>query len=811
MMKQKMALNFSKTLNRLSIDYQNPRWWFDVLVIAMSYYITSWLVLKKMPVSAYGTPVWPATGFAIGFLLLWGRSRWFGVFLGATLTNYIGIKPLILAVFGGIGTTLGSLLSVTLILRLTRTNYFLNQVNHVVIFSFCSLFTGTVLQSLIGVMTVCLGGYEPWNKYLEVFWGWWIGDAIGILVFTPLVLTWYGNIREFKIKSLLDRELLVTVFTLIIVSYFTFIKSQPVEYLLLPPLLWSAFRFRGKITTLLVAIMSMLAAIATSYKMGIFYEVALKSNSILLLQLFIGVLAVTVIAILSIVAENHQAKLNLQIVNTELEQRVYARTRDLQESETKAKELASKAETANQAKSIFIANMSHELRSPLNAIIGFSQLMLRANNLPYDQYENAGIIYRSGEYLLTLINHILDLSKIEAGKATLNVHDFDLYRLLNDLEDMLHLRASNEGLNLIFNHGENIPRYICTDSVKLRQVLINLISNSIKFTRKGKITVSVNRKDTEITDVFLLDFQVRDTGVGIATAELSKLFDAFSQAQAGKEMQEGTGLGLAISSKFVQLMGGDIVVESELGKGTTFQFSIEAKLGQITVNNHPQEYQQVIGLAPGQPTYKILTVDDKPINRQLLFKLLAPLGFEMREACNGQEAITIWDEWEPHLIWMDMRMPVMDGYDATKHIKSTTKGNATAIIALTASVLEEEKAIVLSAGCDDFLRKPFAEHTIFDALAKHLGVKYIYADTSFENLESIEEKSLTSDSLKCMDQEWITKFYEATLEANTNLVIELVKEIPQTEPFLIQSLTKLARQFEFEKLVDLVEILINNE
>ena len=494
----------------------------------------------------------------------------------------------------------------------------------------------------------------------------------------------------------------------------------------------------------------------------------------------------------------------LQELFENLEEKVAQRTEEL----VIAKE---KAEVANQAKSLFIANMSHELRSPLNAVLGFSQLMLRANNLPPDQYENVGIIYRSGEYLLTLINNVLDLSKIEAGKTTLNSSNFDLYRLLNDLEDMLHLKANNQGLNLIFQRSENVPRYICTDSVKLRQVLINLISNCLKFTQSGEIRLTVNNSSEETTDILTLNFQVRDTGVGIATEELSKLFTAFSQTQSGKESQEGTGLGLAISRKFVQLMGGDISVESELGKGTTFKFSIQAKLGQKINSNILGEHPQILGLAPGQPTYKILTVDDKPINRQLLFKLLSPLGFEMKEASNGQEAITIWDEWEPHLIWMDMRMPVMDGYDATKHIKSTTKGNATAIIALTASVLEEEKAIVISAGCDDFLRKPFAEHTIFDALAKHLGVKYIYAESRCENSDPISEKSLTSDSLKCMDQEWIHQFYEAALEANTNLVIKLVREIPQTESFVIQSLTKLVKQFEFEKLVDLAEPLLSND
>ncbi|MBK1986580.1 MASE1 domain-containing protein [Sphaerospermopsis aphanizomenoides BCCUSP55] len=800
-----------KIFQRLGVEYKNPRWWFDVLVIAMSYYVVSWLVLKKTSVPAFGTPVWPGTGFAVGFLLLWGRSRWFGVLLGAVFANSIGMKIPILAFIGGVGTTIGSLISVMLILRFTGTNYPLNKARDAVIFSLCTLFTGTIFQSLLGVVTVCLAGYESWHQYLAVSFSWWVGDAVGILVFAPPILTLSRKIPDIEVKSWLSGEMLATLIILGIVSYCTLIQPKPLEYLLLPPLFWSAFRFGSKVTTLLVAMISTAAVVTTSYRLGVFYDAALKNHSILLLQLFMGVISVTTMVMLAIVTENHKYRLYLKTANTELEQRVFDRTRDLQESESKAKELAAKAEAANQAKSVFIANMSHELRSPLNAVLGFSQLMLRANNLPPEQYENAGIIYRSGDYLLTLINNILDLSKIEAGKATLNVHNFDLYRLLDDLEDMLHLRASNEGLKLIFQRTEKLPRYICSDEVKLRQILINLISNAIKFTREGGITVSANKGNEETTDVVNLYFRVRDTGVGIAAAELPKLFDAFAQAEAGKEMQEGTGLGLAISRRFVHLMGGEIAVESEIGKGTTFSFYIQATLGKATTSNSPEEHQRVIGLASGQPTYKILAVDDKPINRQLLIKLLEPLGFEIREASNGQEAIAIWDEWEPHLIWMDMRMPVMDGYEATKHIKSTTKGNATAVIALTASVLEEEKAIVLSAGCDDFLRKPFAEHTIFDALAKHLGVKYIYAETQALDLDNPDDKAVTSASLTCMSTDWINQLYAAALEANTNLVLKLLKEIPETEIYLVKSLTKLARQFEFEQIVELAEPLISND
>jgi two-component system sensor histidine kinase/response regulator len=316
--------------------------------------------------------------------------------------------------------------------------------------------------------------------------------------------------------------------------------------------------------------------------------------------------------------------------------------------------------------------MSHELRTPLNAILGFSQLMAHDPGLTTEQQEYLETIGRSGEHLLGLINDVLELSKIDAGGVTLQEESFDLHRLLDGLEEMFRLRAADKRLMLVFDRAPDVPQYVRTDQGKLRQVLMNLLGNAVKFTQEGGITLRVGKGPMGYSPragSVLLHFEVEDTGPGIAPEELDAVFDAFAQTASGQASKEGTGLGLPISLQFVKLMGGDLTVSSDgmPGQGSLFKFDVQIELVDAADVPTSQPARRVIGLEPDQRAadggpYRLLIAEDREASRMLLTKLLEPLGFEVREAVNGQEALEIWEQWEPHLIWMDMRMPVIDGH-----------------------------------------------------------------------------------------------------------------------------------------------------
>lgn len=459
------------------------------------------------------------------------------------------------------------------------------------------------------------------------------------------------------------------------------------------------------------------------------------------------------------------------------------------------------AEAANQAKSMFLANMSHELRTPLNAILGFAQLIARNSQIPKDEEEHLTIIQRSGEHLLSLINQVLDLTKIESGHITLDITDVDLHQLLDELEYLFRLRTEEKHLQLQFIRTDDVPRIISTDAIKLRQVLLNLLSNAVKFTPTGGLSLRVS-KTNALADAsqVVLTFEIKDTGKGIAPEELSHLFKPFAQTHAGRQASEGTGLGLALSRKFAQLMGGDISVQSVPGEGTTI--CVQVIVGVVADNDaiSAPPPRRVIGLEPGQPAYKQLIVDDNWESRTLLAQILQPLGFEVREAANGEEAVRVWHEWKPRVIWMDMWMPVMDGYDATKQIKAAANGETTVVIAMTASMMEEERTATLSAGCDDFLRKPFRETEIFTMLTKHLGVQFVYEEEPpaavTPNAEDIAEL------LAQVPPALLEQLRYATIRSEIALIRNVIDDIRTHQPAAADTLSAWANNFQYEKILN---------
>jgi PAS domain S-box-containing protein len=471
------------------------------------------------------------------------------------------------------------------------------------------------------------------------------------------------------------------------------------------------------------------------------------------------------------------------------------------------------AEIANQAKSVFLANMSHELRTPLNAILGFTQLMDGDSNLTLDQQKNLRIVNQSGEHLLALINDVLEMSKIEAGQTRIRERTFDLHFLLDSLKEMFIFQAESKGLSMSFQLEEGVPRYVMSDEGKLRQVLSNLIGNAVKFTQQGSIKLVVSAP-IKIGENLELHFDLYDTGPGIPPEDIEAVFDPFVQASGTTDrlsMQgpEGTGLGLAISRQFVRLMGGDISVKSELGLGSHFSFNVKVGMADAEKASAARPQREVIGLTSGQPAYRLLVVEDRETNRLLLVKMLERLGFQVREASNGEEAIDLWLRWEPHLIWMDMRMPVMNGREATKRIKGMPGGQSVPIVALTATAFDEDREQILLDGCDDFVRKPIRRDEILDVLIKHLNVSFLYREEAIPTMDS-EDPGVRVDSeriaaLACQTIEWLKELRQAAERADLYRILDLVDQIRGESPVIADLLAELAEKFEYQEIQSLVE------
>ncbi|MBF0220452.1 MAG: response regulator, partial [Gammaproteobacteria bacterium] len=450
------------------------------------------------------------------------------------------------------------------------------------------------------------------------------------------------------------------------------------------------------------------------------------------------------------------------------------------------------AEGANRAKSVFLASMSHELRTPLNAILGFAELMEKDLSIPEHQLENLNTINRSGHHLLNLINDILEISKIEAGRMTLQPQICDLHETVASVVDVMGLRARHDGLQLALIQSEKLPRFVTLDVGKLRQILINLLSNAIKYTPFGSVELFADAINDG--DQLILQFSVKDTGVGLTDDEMASIFQPFYQTEHGIHVGEGTGLGLSISRQYARLLQGDLTVSSVVGQGSCFTLRLPARLEEGLAE--VIESRHVIRLAEGQSAYRILIVEDKRDNQQLLQQILENAGFITAIAANGEEAVKQFQHWSPHFIWMDMRMPVMDGYEATRRIRALREGVEIPIVALTASAFEEDRAMILAAGCNDMLRKPLEADRLFAMMERYLMLDYVKGDVAAEPPppSSAEDLSRLSPQLR-------QQLHEAAEALDIEAIRALSLKIKSEHPDLAAFIDAEAKQYRFETLM----------
>jgi signal transduction histidine kinase/DNA-binding response OmpR family regulator len=463
------------------------------------------------------------------------------------------------------------------------------------------------------------------------------------------------------------------------------------------------------------------------------------------------------------------------------------------------------AEDANRAKTVFLANMSHELRTPLNAILGFSGLMRNNASLTEKDVRMLKIIHRSGEHLLSLLNSVLDMATIEAGRAAVQNNVFDVRAMMAGISDMMRQRAEAKGLWLALEIPKGFPPVVTADEGKLRQVVVNLLGNAIKFTSGGGVTLRLATRLSDQPDGVTLEIEVEDSGDGIAAEDRERIFEPF--VRLGDEShQEGTGLGLAITRQFVKVMGGLVRVESAPGKGSVFLVEVPVKLSEASDAAAAAEVKgsRLARLAAGQPECRVLIVEDNPENWQLLSRLMEQAGFQVRVVEDGAEGVAAFQSWQPHFIWMDWRMPVMDGLEATRRIRTMEGGREVKIVALSASVLKEERDQVLAAGADDFMPKPIRFDTLYDCMTRQLGVRFTL-DEPAAPLATEPSVGLDREALAALPSSLRAALGEALVSLDAMRIDDVLRRVSEQDSELGGLLVSRADRLEYTAILQAVQ------
>jgi signal transduction histidine kinase/CheY-like chemotaxis protein len=752
--------------------------------------------------------IWPSSGFYLAIVLLLGNRVGIPILLSELIMNSLVFyrdAPTIISI-SLIGMVEPLVTAWLLNKFIDYRNLFERSLN--VVKFLILILPSPVVTTSFAVAVLCLTGKLPWEFYGTVWATWSISVITGRLIVTPAILAWTTRFwRRERINWQWVTEFVVVLSLLAGIGRVAFWLGYPLEYMMIPLLLWSAFRFRATESTLMVVIISAIAVFGTARGLSSFARSSVI-ESFWSLQSFICVIALTTYLLLAVVNENRKAESRLRHTNEALEQRVEERTIELQV----AKE---SADAANQAKSEFLANMSHELRTPLNGILGYAQILNRSKVLPTKERHGVEIIYQCGSHLLTLINDVLDLSKIEARKLELAPKAIHFPSFLQGVAEICRIRADQKGIDFVYNPEPQLPTGIFADEKRLRQVLLNLLGNAIKFTDKGAVTLKVAVIENHPNpSTRRIKFQVEDTGVGIAPDQLDKIFQAFEQVGDRQRQAEGTGLGLAISQSIVQIMNGRIQVKSQPQVGSDFFFEVElATATDWAQQNSISTGQQIIGYE-GQRR-SILVVDDRWENRAVLVNLLEPLGFQMTEAENGQAGLEKICQLSPDLVITDLAMPVMNGFELLKQVRSANDLQHQKMIVSSASVAQIDRQMSLDAGGNDFLAKPVEISELFNLLATHLELEWKYEMISNDTEPSTSTTGLQNpEGIILPATGELKALLELAQQGNLKRLREHTEQIADANPHyagFASQILQLAKQFKAEEIEDLLKQHLTEE